>query len=166
MNTENEKPQGLKFIAIVFMTFIVSFLAFYAVMEIMLHRMTSPIYQAKRIEKMIQKEQRELRRYEDKILDNPFEPKIRPMIVNLVKEPNEYRIIVDLKPLDGDENAVSIKTDENTITIKGELEKKSHGNEKIINFSQTYYLDEMPDITKMTKEKKGDKYIIIIPYED
>ena len=166
MIDDNLKSHWLKLAAIIFMTFIISFLAFYIVMEIMLHRMSSPAYHAKQIERMIQKEQRELRKFEEKVLDNPFEPKMRPMIVNLVKEPNEYKVIVDLKPLDGNENSVQVQTNENALTISGELEKKLHGNEKIISFSQTYYLDETPELEKMTKEKKGEKFIITIPYED
>ena len=43
---------------------------------------------------------------------------------------------------------------------------KSFGNEKIINFTQSYYLDENLEKDKITKEKKGNKYIISIPFED
>ena len=52
------------------------------------------------------------------------------------------------------------------LNVTGELDKKFHGNEKIINFRQAYFLDDKLEIDKMTKEKKGDKYIITIPVED
>ena len=35
---------------------------------------------------------------------------------------------------------------------------------KIINFTQTYYLDEKIDESGITKERKGDKYIVTIPF--
>ena len=38
--------------------------------------------------------------------------------------------------------------------------------EKIISFAQAYYLDEKLETDKIIKEKKGDKYIITIPFED
>ena len=46
------------------------------------------------------------------------------------------------------------------------MEKKEHKGEEIMSFAQSYYLDEnlIPD--KMTKEKKGDKYIITIPFKE
>ena len=99
-------------------------------------------------------------------MENPFEPKMRPMVVNLVKESGEYKVIVDLNPLDGNENAINIKIDDNELTVSGELDKKIRGSEKMVSFDQTYLLDEelLPD--KITKEKKGNKYIVTIPYKE
>ena len=36
----------------------------------------------------------------------------------------------------------------------------------MINFSQAFYLDENLLPEKMTKEKKGNQYIITIPFEE
>ena len=105
MLEESTKHHWLKITAIAIMTFIIAFLAFYLVMEIMVHRMTDPIYQVQRMEKMVQKDAKRIENYENKLMESPFEPKMRPMLVNLVKEANEYKVIVDLKPFDGDENA-------------------------------------------------------------
>ena len=54
-------------------------------------------------------------KYEENLMDNPFEPKMRPMIVNLVKENDEYKVIVDLIPLEDNENAVNINFDKKTL---------------------------------------------------
>ena len=35
-----------------------------------------------------------------------------------------------------------------------------------MNFSQSYYLDEKIETDKITKERKGDRYIITIPFAD
>ena len=166
MIEEEKKDNWLKILVAVLATFIISFFAFYIAMEIMLNKMTDPMYNAKRIEKIVQQQQRSIRNFEDKLMDNPFEPKLRPMLVNLVKENNEYKVIVDLRHLDNNENGINVKVVDNMLTVSGEMDKKSFGNEKIINFTQTYYLDEKLDIEKMTKERVGSKYIITIPYED
>lgn len=163
---ENLKHHWLKFASIALLTFITAFLAFYIVMEIMVRRITSPSYDMQRIERSMQKDMRSLENFEAKIMDNPFEPKMRPMLVNLVKEGGEYRIIVDLNPFDGDEKGINVNLENKVLTVSGELDKKFHGNEKIIKFNQAYYLDDDLILDKMTKEKKANKYIITIPYED
>lgn len=166
MLEENEKQHWLKIGAIALITFICAFLAFYIVMEIMINRISNPTYQVKKLEKLIAKQERDFERFDERRMENPFEPRMRPMLVNLVKEPSEYKIIVDLKPLDNDEKGISVNIDNNILTVNGEIDKKLHGNEKIIRFSQTYYLDEELEKEKMTQEKKNDKYIITIPFEN
>ena len=166
MLEESTKHHWLRIVATAIMTFIIAFLAFYLVMEIMVHKMTDPIYQIQRMEKMVQKDAHRIENYENKLMENPFEPKMRPMLVNLIKETNEYKIIVDLKPFDGEENGIDVSIQDKALTVNGELDKKFHNNEKIIKFTQTYYLDERLKINEMTKEKRGDKYIITIPFEN
>ena len=113
----------------------------------------------------MQKQQKNFEKMDNRFMENPFEPKMAPMLVNLVKENNEYKVIVDLKPIGNNEKNVNVKLDDNTVTITGEMEKKEHHRENIMNFSQSYYLDEkvMPD--KITKEKIGNKYIVTIPFK-
>lgn len=166
MSEETTKHHWLKILAIAIMTFIVTFFAFYIVMEIMLYRMSDPVYNAKRVERMIKHQQKSFDKMENRMLaDNPFEPRLRPMLVNLVKETNEYKVVVDLRPLDGNEKAININLDDKVLTISGEIDKKNFGHEKIVKFSQSYFLDEDLEQEKMTKEKKGDKYIITIPFD-
>ena len=64
MLEESTKHHWLKITAIAIMTFIIAFLAFYLVMEIMVHRMTDPIYQVQRMEKMVQKDAKRIENYE------------------------------------------------------------------------------------------------------
>ena len=98
-------------------------------------------------------------------MENPFEPKMRPMMVNLVKEANEYKVIVDLTQFE-DEEALNVDIKDNELTVKGEFDKNVRGTEKIINFTQTYYLDEKLDEERITREKKGNKYVITIPFKE
>ena len=164
--TEESKNHWLKVVVTIIITFIISFLAFYLAMELMFYKMTDPIYNARKIERMIHKQEKSFKNFEKELMENPFEPKMSSRIVNLIKENDVYRVIVDLKPIEGNENNVKVDYNDNILSINGELDKKVRGNEKIVNFSQAYLLDEKLDISKMTKEKKGDKYIITIPFEE
>ena len=120
LENESTKHHWLRIGAIALMTFIIAFIAFYCAMELMLHRMTDPMYNAKRIEKVMRQQERSFQRIEDKITnENPFEPKMRPMLVNLVKENNEYKVIVDLKPLENNEKDVNVNIKDHIITVAG-----------------------------------------------
>ena len=65
MIDETTKHHWLRIGAIALMTFIIAFLAFYIVMEIMIHKITDPIYQAKRMEKILVKQEREFNKYNE-----------------------------------------------------------------------------------------------------
>ena len=164
--SEERKEHWLKIVAIIIATFIGAFLAFYLAVDISFNRMMSPTYQMKKMEKLMKKEQKRFERMEKHMGANPFEPKLAPMLVSLAKEPEEYKIIVDLRPLDNNENNVNVKLEGNVVTVSGEVEKKEEHREDIMSFSQSYYLDEKIEADKMTKERKGDNYIITIPFED
>lgn len=159
------KSHWLRTLGIILATLIGSFLAFYVVTDMRYNRIMSPEYQMKKMEKMMQREERNIRRMDERFGTNPFEPRLAPMLVNLVKEPGEYKVIVDLKPIGGNEKNVDVKLNDNVITVSGEVERKEHHREDIMNFSQSYYLDEKLRSDKISKERKGDKYIITIPYE-
>ena len=156
-----------KFLGIVLATFIGAYLAFYFVVDTTFNRMTSPEYQMKRMERMMRHQERKIHKFEDRMLQqNPFDPAVAPMLVNLVKESDEYKIVVDLKPLDGNEENVNVNLDNNMVTVSGRVEKNGRRGERIMNFSQAFYLDEKLEADKITKEKKGNKYIITIPFEE
>lgn len=168
MTEEEKKHYWLKAIGIIIATLIGAFLAFYLVADITFNRMLSPEYNIRRMEKMMRHQEKTFQKLDEKFMDHPFEPKMAPMLVNLVKETNEYKLIVDLKQLGGDEKNVNLKIDDkdNVVTVFGEVEKTIKNNERILNFSQSFYLDDKIDKNNITKEKKGNKYIITIPFED
>lgn len=61
---------------------------------------------------------------------------------------------------------VDVKLDNNMVTISGDMQKQEVRGEKIMNFSQSFYLDEKLIPNKIIKERKGNKYIVTIPFED
>lgn len=158
---EENKHHLLKVVGVIIATFIGAFLAFYLAVDLTLNRMLNPEYQIKKLEKTMHK----IEKFDDKMMENPFVPRMSPMLVNLVKEANEYKVIVDLKPLGDDEKNVDVSLKDNVITISGDMQQKELRGEKIMNFSQSFYLDEKLIANKISKEKKGNKYIVTIPFE-
>ena len=159
---EENKHHLLKVIGVIIATFLGAFLAFYLAVDLTLNRMFNPEYQIRKMEKTMNN----IQKFDEKMIESPFVPKMSPMLVNLVKEPNEYKIIVDLKSLGDDEKNVDVKLDNNMVTISGDMQKKELKGEKIMNFSQSFYLDEKLIPNKIIKERKGNKYIVTIPFED
>ena len=158
---EENKHHLLKVIGVIIATFLGAFLAFYLAVDLTLNRMFNPEYQIRKIEKSMNN----IQKFDEKMMENPFAPKMSPMLVNLVKEANEYKVIIDLKPLGDDDKNVDVKLDNNIVTVSGDMEKKELGGEKLMNFSQSFYLDEKLLPNKIVKEKKGNKYIVTIPFE-
>lgn len=159
---EENKHHLLKVIGVIIATFLGAFLAFYLVVDLTFGRMFNPEYQIRKMEKTMNN----IQKFDEKMMESPFVPKMSPMLVNLVKESNEYKIIVDLKPLGNNEKNVDIKLENNIVTVSGDMEKKELRGEKIMNFSQSFYLDEKLMLNKVIKERKGNKYIVTIPFED
>lgn len=159
---EENKHHLLKVIGVIIATFLGAFLAFYLVVDLTFGRMFNPEYQIRKMEKTMNN----IQKFDEKMMESPFVPKMSPMLVNLVKEANEYKIIVDLKPLGNNEKNVDIKLENNIVTVSGDMEKKELRGEKIMNFSQSFYLDEKLMLNKVIKERKGNKYIVTIPFED
>ena len=159
---EENKHHLLKVVGVIIATFLGAFLAFYLAVDLTLNRMLNPEYQIKKLEKTMHK----IEKYDDKMMENPFVPRMSPMLVNLVKEASEYKVIVDLKPLGDDEKNVDVSLKDNVITISGDMQQKELRGERIMNFSQAFYLDEKLITNKISKERKGNKYIITIPFEE
>lgn len=159
---DENKHHLLKVIGVIIATFLGAFLAFYLAVDLTLNRMFNPEYQIRKMEKTMNNVQK----FDERMMESPFVPKMSPMLVNLVKEANEYKVIVDLKPLGDDEKNVDVKLDNNIVTISGDMQKKEMRGEKIMNFSQSFYLDEKLLPNKIIKERKGNKYIVTIPFEE
>lgn len=159
---EENKHHLLKVIGVIIATFLGAFLAFYFAVDLTLNRMFNPEYQIRKMERTMNN----IQKFDEKMMESPFVPKMSPMLVNLVKEPNEYKVIVDLKSLGDDEKNVDVKLDNNMVTISGDMQKKELKGEKNMNFSQSFYLDEKLIPNKIIKERKGNKYIVTIPFED
>ncbi len=163
---EEENRHTVKHAIITFIAALLGgFLAFYVVMDITLARMFDPMRGFKRAEKMIQKQAREMQRMDNDI----FMPSPMPLhhsLINMVKEDNNYKFIIDLKQLNNNDKNVDVTIDGDTINIKGVVDKTKGHKDMIVEFSQTFALGAPIIKDKVTKEQKGEKYIITVPVEN
>ena len=156
----------LKHILTALMVLLGAYLAFYTLADWHFKRMMDPVVQMRRMEKNIMREQRQM----DKMHKSEYERAIRQgektgNYINIEKKGNAYEIIVDLKPFDNNEKNVEVSTDgdELTITAVGESSTKRH--DKMTKVIQQYEFQEDMDFNSITKERKGDKYIISVPFK-
>ena len=160
-----ENKHTLKHAIITFIAALLGgFLAFYVVMDITLARMFDPMRGFKKAEKMIQKQAREMQRMDNDI----FMPAPMPLhhsLITMVKEDNTYKFIVDLKQFNNNDKNIDVTINGDTINIKGVFDKSKGHKDTIVEFSQTFALGSTILKDKVTKEQKGDKYIITVPVE-
>ena len=146
----------LKYLVFVLATLIGAFLAFYFAVDITLERMFNPVYRMKHAEKIMNKEFKH------------FNKKMRhmPSLVHLVKDSDEYKLIVDLTHLNNDEKNINVSFDKDMVTVSGGIDKSKKREESIMSFTQSYVLSDEIDIANVRKEKIRNKYIITIPIKD
>ncbi len=137
-----------------------AYLAFYVVSDWHFKRMLDPIHQMKRVERMMMKEDRALQKFAQREINT--ERNIESYI-KLDETPNAYIVTVNLKPFDNDEDNVSISTDDNTLTVHANGEKKQRNGMKALAISQSYEFPQKVDFNKISKKVNGDKYLITIP---
>ena len=84
-------------------------------------------------------------------------------IIHLQNTGKEYRIIIDLRAFDNNENNVHISTSGNILTIVGRTVRKSKNDEQISEFQQNYLFGSNVKLSDLTKETYGNYYVINIP---
>ena len=160
-----EKQHTFKHAVITFIAALLGgFLAFYVVMDITLARMFDPMAGVKRAEKMFKKQAREMQRIDNDVF-MPARIPLHHSIINMVKEDNAYVFIIDLKQLNNNEKNVDVTINDEMVNIKGVMDKSEKHKDMIVEFSQTFALGAEINKDKVTKERKGDKYIITVPLE-
>lgn len=150
-HNHGRKKCWCKYAGIVLATLIGAFLAFYFIADMTLHHMMNPMYHMNKMDRKIAKEFRKA---------DMFIPK---SLVLLEKDSNAYKIFIDLKAFDADLDDIDILVEGQKVTISGEIEKEKRNEEKVINFVQTFYLDDVIDSSRIKKEEKRDKFIITLP---
>ena len=141
-----------------------AFLAFYVVTDWYFKSMLNPVHQMKRMDKAIERHNREMEKSFKKAFDGSQRMQERAnKIIKLEQSDDEYKVIVDLIPLNENERNVEVKINGDILTVKaagihGLFDKKS-----IMEFIQSYRFNDDVDLSKLTKKRKGDSYIITIP---
>ena len=164
---EHRKHRVWKYIGIICATLLGAFLAFYVVVDCTMKRMTSPEHymrEAARMNKMamqnikeFDKDVAQMTRVEEKFLHKNT--------IKLIRTPDSYKFIIDLKPFKGNQNAINLDVNGSMLTISGECTTDKRNSEIVTNLSETYDLGKDADFDKMSKKKEGDKLIVNIPID-
>ena len=141
-----------------------AFLAFYMVTDWYFKSMLDPVNQMKRMDKAIEKRDRQIEKnFKRAYADSRKMQEKTDHIIHLEQDNDEYKILVDLIPLNNNERNIEVNTKGNILTVKA-AGIEGYGNKKsIMEITQSYMFTDNVDLTKLKKERKGDRYIITIP---
>ena len=138
--------------------FLGAYCAFYVVSDWHFKRMIMPP-----VAKMDRAFKREMRDFDKMLKFEHGMAKQISHVIHLEQDNDAYRIMIDLRAFDNNENNVKIDTNGNTLTINGQSIKKTKRQEQISEFQQSYLFGDNVNLREMTKETKGNYYIITIP---
>lgn len=167
---ETKDQKGcLKYLLILMAIFLGAFLAVYFVADITVHKYFYPpkpaFLEMRDIDDMIKEEDmtmKDLLNYQN--TPSPFVS--APVKIQTLQEDNFYKIILDLKPFNGNVNNITIKAKPYSIGIVGKYDSKTKNSKKDISFVQNFSLPEKIDVKAIKKQKEGNNYIITLPIED
>jgi len=86
-------------------------------------------------------------------------------LIHMEQTKDNYKIKIDLKPFDNNEENVQVSTNEHILTISGRSVQKTKNNERITRFQQSYMFGDDVKLDNMTKEVNKNYLIINIPIE-
>jgi len=164
-NRTCSNPSIWKAIMCGLLTFLGAFCAFYVVSDWHFKRMMHsqmPYREFNMAEKMMKKDMKDMdkmfRHQEKKLMQ-----KASANVIHMERTDDEYKVFIDLRAFDNNENNLQVTTNGNILTINGRSIRKSKHNEQISEFQQNYMFGENVKLADLTKETNGNFYIITIP---
>ncbi len=157
------------------MVFLGAFAAFYVVADWHFKRMLDPVYQMRKMDRAIMKQEHMMNRQmmkEQNRIDKMARKNIHQgmkadrelrSFIHMEKTDDEYKIIIDLEPFDNNEKNVEVAVNGKTLTINAAGEKNIRNREEVVRYSQNLTFGDDVDLNKISKIREGNKYIIIIP---
>jgi len=170
-----------EFLCLLIAAFLGGFLAIYVVTDQVLYRNYKKNYiTPERIHRQMIKDfdrefERGTREFErnfnriEKDLKKDFNPFFIPDMkfdgVNIKTEidNDDYKVIIDLKAFNGDDSRIQYNVLGRKLTVFGSSKVKDKKFEQDIAFSQDFLLPDNAVISKIKKEKNGNKLIIEVP---
>lgn len=144
--------------------FLGAFCAFYVVADWhfkSMWRMKHRIPYEKRMEHFARKELKEF----DSIIGKEGKKFRKNGIIHIQNNGQAYRIVIDLRAFDNNENNLQVSANGNILTLAGRSVRKSKHDEQIMEFQQNYLFGNNVKLSDMTKETEGNYYIITIPIQ-
>lgn len=162
-----ERHPILKHLLYGLLALIGAFLAFYVVTDWYFKAMLNPVNQMKRMDRAIEKRDREMEKAFKKAFRGTERLQERANhVIRLEQSDDEYKVLVDLVPLNDSEKNVDVRTNGNILTVRAAGLHGIGGRKSLVEFTQSYMFGNDVDLSKLTKERKGDMYIITIPIEE
>lgn len=154
----------MKHICVGLLTFLGAFAAFYVVTDWHYKRMLDPVFQMRKMDRIMQKEARQMHKMIDRDAHKGMMLEHKAsQLVHIEKGSDAYKIIINLKPFDNNEKNVEVTREDNKLTINAAGETKKHNKEAIIRFTQSFIFPEEADLDELSKFREGDRYIIVVP---
>ena len=161
-----EKHPVWKHILHALMCLLGAFLAFYFVTDWYFKSMLDPVHQMRRIDKAMERSDRQMEKNFKRAYVKGQQLEDRASrLIRLEETDKGYRVLVDLVPLNDSEKNVDVKTNGNVLTVRAAKISGFGDKKSLVEFTQSYMFDDDVDLNKITKERKGDYYIISIPQD-
>ena len=160
---ENTKLSIPKIVGICLLIFLGGFCAFYVLIDWHLKTLFMPQYPTyfnninSQIERDFNKINKEINEQEKSF------QKHNGKVIFIEQNEDEYKITIDLKKFDNNEQNLNIKVLGNMLSINGRTIKKSNHHEQISEFQQSYLFGSEVKLEELTKNRVGNSYIITIP---
>lgn len=156
-----DKHPFWKALLIGLLTFLGAFCAFYVVSDWHFKRIMH--FPLTRMDRMYKKEMKEM----DKMFKVERNLAKRPAhVIHLEQSRDAYRVLIDLRAFDNNENNVQVGVNGNILNINGKSVKTLRNNEQITEFQQSYMFGNNVNLKDLTKETKGNYYIVTIPLNE
>lgn len=84
-------------------------------------------------------------------------------VIHLEQNKEAYKIFIDLRAFDNNENNVQVSANGNILTINGRSVRKSKNNEQISEFQQNYMFGSNVRLKDLTKSTDGNYFVITVP---
>ena len=154
----------MKTLMVGLLIFLGAFCAFYTVADWHMKSLLGPAFGprpfADRMERMIQKDMRTM---DYMMRENRRFSKRAAQVIHLEQTKDAYKVIIDLRAFDNNENNLQTSVNGKILTINGRTIRKSKHNEQISEFQQNYLFGDNVRLKDLTKETDGNYYIITIP---
>lgn len=152
----------MKTIFIGLLIFLAAYCAFYTVADWHMKRLMPPEFRhfPRKMDRMFEKD---MRMMDNMLKEDGVMSKRAANVIHLEQGKNEYKVIIDLRAFDNNENNVQVLTNGNILTINGRTVKKSKNNEQISEFQQSYMFGENVRLKDLTKTTNGNYYVVTIP---
>ena len=160
----NTGEDWLKFGLLLLVVFLGCYLASYYLLDRAHHRFYGSIRPIHNIDDVIKEQDRMYDEMEAVDLSNMLPP--NAPIVQTFKKDDAYKVVIDLKPFNGEPSNIKTDIKSDRIKIWGEKNVKKSNSQSDYAFSQSFVLPEKINTKAVTKEKVKGKYIITLPIED